>query len=93
MGDSTLVEFLRDLSIIIVGSALVVWLLVMAVIAILVYKKLNAALASVKQSARNIQESSQAVKDSLAGKNPVFRIAAAGVGKAIGLLFRAATKR
>ena len=93
MGDSTLVEFLRDLSIIIAGTAMVIWLLVMATIAIMVYKKFNAALVAVRSTAHSLQEGGMAIKDSFAGKNPLFGIAAAGFGKAIGAMVRGAFKR
>ena len=93
MGDSTLVEFLRDIFIIIAGGALLLWSLVMVIIAILVYKKLNAALFAVRNTAHNLSESGQAVRDSFAGKNPLFGIAAAGLGKAISSLVRSTFRR
>ena len=93
MGESTLVEFIRDISIIIAGAALVLWLLVMVTIAILLYKKINAALSAVRHSAHNLAEGGQALRDSFAGKNPLFGIAAAGLGKAIGGLLRSTFRR
>lgn len=93
VGDSTLVEFIRDIAIIIAGGALALWLLVMGVIAVLVYKKINAALAAVRHSAQNLAEGGQALKDSFAGKNPLLGIAAAGVGKALGGLLRSTFRR
>ena len=93
VGDSTLIEFLRDLFIVIAGAALVIWLLVMGIIAILIYKKFNAALLAVRNTAHNLQEGGQAFKDSFSGKNPLFGIAAAGLGKAIGAMVRSAFRR
>lgn len=93
MGDSTLVEFIRDLSIIVAGGALVLWLLLMGIIAILVFKKLNAAIAAARNAAHNLSEGGQSIKDSFAGKNPFFGIAAAGVGRAISSLVRSTFRR
>ena len=93
MGDSTLIEFLRDLSIVIASGVLVLSLLVMVVIALLLYKKLNAVLLAVRQTAANMQESAQAVRNSFTGRNPLLGLATAGLGKAMGVLFRAATSR
>jgi hypothetical protein len=93
VGDSTLIEVIRDISIIIAGGALVLWLLVMATIAVLVYKKINAALSAVRHSAQNLAEGGQAIKESFVGKNPLFGIAAAGLGKAVGGLFRSTFRR
>lgn len=93
MGDSTLIEVIRDISIIVAGAALVVWLLVMAAIAVLVYKKINAALSAVRHSAHNLAEGGQAIRESFAGKNPLFGIAAAGFGKAISVLLRSTFRR
>ncbi len=93
MGDSTLVEFLRDIFIIIAGAAVVLWSLVMVIIAILIYKKLNLALTAARNAAHNLSESGQAVRDSFAGKNPFFGIAAAGLGKAISSMVRSAFRR
>ena len=93
MGDSTLVEFIRDIFIILAGGALVLWSLAMVIIAILVYKRLNATLSAARNAARNLSESGQAFRDSFAGKNPLFGIAAAGFGKAISALVRSAFRR
>ena len=93
MGEGTLVEFIRDIAIIVAGAALVLWLLVMVTIAILLYKKINAALSAVRHSAHNLAEGGQALRDSFAGKNPLFGIAAAGFGKAISALLRSTFRR
>ena len=93
MGDSTLVEFIRDISIIVAGFTLVLSLLVMIIIALLIYKKINAALSAVRHSAHSLAEGGQALKESFAGKNPLFGIAAAGLGKAVGGLFRSTFRR
>ena len=93
MGDSTLVEFLRDIFIIVASVALALWLLVMGIIAIVVVKKLNAAISAVRHAAASLQEGGQAIKDSLGGKNPFLGIAAAGVGKVIGAMVRGAFRR
>lgn len=93
MGDSTLVEFLRDISIIVAAVAVVLWTVVMVTVAILVYKKLNAALYAARSAAHNLSESGQAVRDSFAGKNPFFGIAAAGLGKAISSIVKSAFRR
>lgn len=93
MGDSTLVEFIRDIVIIAAGLALVLWLLIMAIIAIVLVKKINAALAAVRTSAHNLAEGGQALRDSFAGKNPFFGIAAAGLGRAVGAMVRSAFRR
>ena len=93
VGDSTLVEFIRDIVVIAAGLALVLWLSLMAIIALVLVKKINAAVTAVRTSAHNLAEGGQALKDSFAGKNPLLGIAAAGMGRAIGALFRSAFKR
>ena len=92
MGDRTLSEFLRDLAIITSG-VVVVWLLVITVIVILVFKRASAILTAVKNSVHNIQERSRALKDTLTGRSPLFSSAASGLGKLAGFLLRAAVGR
>ena len=93
MGDNTLVEFIRDIVIIIAGLALVLWFLLMAIIAIVLVKKTREAMTVVRTSAHNLAEGGQALRDSFAGKNPLLGIAAAGMGRAISALLRSAFKR
>ena len=93
MGDSTLIEFLRDHAIVIASAALVLWLLAMGIIALLLFKKLNTTITTVRQTVSSVQGSAEALRDSVAGKNLFFGIAAAGLGKGLGALFRSATRR
>ncbi|MDE2963578.1 MAG: hypothetical protein OXU26_06680 [Acidobacteriota bacterium] len=93
VGDSTLVEFIRDIVVIVAGLALVLWLLLLAIIALVLVKKINSTVTAVRTSAHSLAEGGQALRDSFAGKNPFFGIAAAGMGRAIGALVRSAFRR
>ena len=80
LGDSSLVEFLRDISIIIAGGVITVWLLVLAIAAVVLYKKVSGALTAVKQTAKTAQEKTRAIGDELANANLGHNAAAVGVG-------------
>ena len=65
MGDSMDIEFLRDLVIVIAGAALVLWLIVMAIIAILLYRKVSAVLTLARSALASIQDGSKAIREAL----------------------------
>ena len=81
-------EFLRDLSIIIAGGFIVVWLLVLTVIAVVIYRKVSGTLTAIGQTAQSAQESSRAIRDKLVNVNPGYKVAAVGIGKLGSFFFR-----
>ncbi len=93
MGDSSVVEFLRDLSIIIAVGVSSVSLLILTVAALALYKKLSRTLNALQGTAQNVQEGSRALLDNVI--KPVTGNAAAshGAGRAAGFLFGFIRKR
>ena len=93
MGDSSVVEFLRDLSIIIAVGVGGVLLLILTVAALALYKKLSRTLSALQGTAENAQEGSRALLDNVI--KPVAGNAAAsyGAGRAASFLFGFLRKR
>ena len=93
MGDSSVVEFLRDLSIIIAVGVGGISLFILTVAALVLYKKLNRTLSALQGTAENAQEASRALLDNVI--KPVTGNAAAshGAGRAAGFLFGFMRKR
>ena len=87
MGDSSVVEFLRDLSIIIAVGMSGILLLVLTVVALMLYKKLSRTLAAIQGAAENAQEGTKAILDKFIKPAAGNTAASFGVGRIAGFIF------
>ena len=60
MENSSIVELLRDLSIIVIGVVVTVWSLILAIVVLVVYKRVSGAARAIRQTARGVQEKTKA---------------------------------
>lgn len=87
MGDSSVVEFLRDLSIIIAVGMSGVLLLVLTLVALMLYKKVSRTLTAIQGAAESAQQGSKAILDKIIKPATGNTAASFGVGRIAGFVF------
>ncbi len=90
---SDVITFLRDLSIIIAGGVITLWLFVLTIVLLMVYKRVNTTLGAIKETAYNARDSSKAIRDKLVNGDRRYGIAAMGIGTLAKFLFRSRKRR
>ena len=93
MPSSDVIAFLRDLSIIIAGGVITLWLFVLTIVLLVVYKRVNTTLGAIKQAAHNARDSSTAIRDKLVSGGRGYDLAAMGIGTLGKLLFWSVRRR
>ena len=86
MGDSSVVEFLRDLSVIIAVGIGTVLLLTLTIVSVMIYRKLTITLTALQRTAQNAQEGSKAILDKVVKPMTGNATASYGAGQVAGFL-------